>query len=48
MMAYGIDPTKMPPKSAQSETPPTPRELDRFDECMSKSLFLTSCSRESF
>ncbi|UJR22779.1 hypothetical protein I4U23_025811 [Adineta vaga] len=33
MMAYGIDPTKMPSKSAQdSESPPPPKELDRFDE----------------
>ncbi len=35
LMAYGIDPTKMALQAAQrSPTPPPPRELDRFDECM--------------
>ncbi len=39
-MAYGTDPTKMAPRSAERSQSPTPRELDRFDECMSKSLVL--------
>lgn len=37
LMAYGTDPTKMAFREAQrSPSPPPPRELDRFDECMSK------------
>jgi hypothetical protein len=32
IMAYGTDPTKMTFKT--SEYSSTPRELDRFDECM--------------
>ena len=35
MMAYGTDPVQMALRAAQrSPTPPPPRELDRFDECM--------------
>lgn len=39
LMAYGTDPTKMALQEAQrSPSPPPPRELDRFDECMLKKI----------
>lgn len=34
LMAYGVDPNKMALQAAQrSPTPPSPHEIDRFDEC---------------
>ena len=36
LMAYGVDPSKVPAQPERSPTPP--RELDRFDECMSSRL----------
>lgn len=33
LMAYGVDPTKMPVKSISDSPPPPSREIDRFDEC---------------
>ena len=34
LMAYGTDPTKIPPKATKPS--PRSREVDRFDECMRK------------
>jgi hypothetical protein len=47
-MAYGTDPTNMALRAAQRSPTPPPRELDRFDERMLKSLFFTNHSIKLF